>query len=494
MNNNLINSKVNQKSTQFFVTTAFFLLFAVFSINLQAAHLVQDDLRNTVYGSKKPKPPSAKKTTVQNINTKKTFAPKFAPKTITSYRKVTAPNRRVTAPKTTLPSRRATALKKTSRNPSVRPLVTVNFTAQQPNSEIWLNDKNVGLTDKNSVFSKRLSPNAYRVMVKKGNQVIFPPKTINVSVEQTNFKLFNETVVKKIPESGTIIIVPEQKKKPSDESTDTDKEASAKVREVLENYADPSKTDLVTREDWELVYKSAQLGHLQDFTVVQIEAQRWFASGQIELANQNYNYAFAAFKRAIEFMPKSALPFYGLGNTYLADNRPAEALKALQQAIGLEPKMAMTYKKIGDAQRLLKNKKEAIIAYKNAIQLGYTAPETRYWLGVMLLENERTKEGLQQLEQLAESAPTAEIYVAIGDAYGQLKQNVSAVESYRKAIESKPDLAVAYFKLGNVYLNEREYAKAKKTLEKAVELDPDGKTFNRLDAKKKIREATSKIK
>jgi len=484
-NNNLIDSKVNQKSTQFFITATFFLLFVVFSINLQAAHLVQDSLRNTVYGSKKSKPPLAKKTTVQNINTKKTFAPKFAPKTTTSYR-------RVTAPKTVMPSRRATALKKPWKSTSVRPLVTVTFTAQQPNSEIWLNDKNIGLTDNNSVFSKKLYPSTYRVMVKKGSQVVFPPKTINVSAEQTNFKLFNEPVVKKILEPGTIIIVPEQKKKSDDESID--KEASAKVREILEKYADPSKTDLVTREDWEFVFKSAQLGHLQDFTAVQMEAQRWFASGQIELAKLNYNNAFAAFRKSIEFMPKSALPFYGLGDTYLADNRPAEALKALQQAIGLDPKMAMAYKKIGDAQRLLKNKKEALVAYKNAIQLGYTAPETRYWLGMTLLENERTKEGLQQLEELAASVPTAEIYVAIGDAYGQLKQNVSAVESYRKAIESKPNLAVAYFKLGSIYLDEREYPKAKEALEKAVELDPDGKTFNRLDARKKAREATSKIK
>jgi len=484
MNKNLIILKIDQKSIQIFMTAAFFLLFAVFSINLRAAHFMQDDLRNTVYGPKKPKSQPAKSPPVQNPKTKKTSAPRFAPKT--------TPSRRATAPRTTVPLRRATAVKKTWTNSPVRSLVTVTFTAQQPNAEIWLNDRNVGLTDKNSVFSKRLSPNAYRVMVKKSNQVVFPPKTINVSAEQTNFKLFNEPAVKRVPESGTVIIVPEQKSAPHDESTD--KEASAKVREILENYADPSKTDLVGRGDWEFVSKSAQLGHLQDFTAVQIEAQRWFASGQIELANQNYNYAFAAFKKAVEFMPKSALPFYGLGSTYLADNRPAEALKALQQAIGLEPKMAKAYKKIGDAQKLLKNKKEAIIAYKNAIQLGYTTPETRYQLGVTLLENERTKEGLKQLEQLAESAPTAEIYVAIGDAYGQLKQNVSAVESYRKAIESKPDLAVTYFKLGTIYLNAREYPKAKEVIEKALELDPDGKTFNRLDAKKKIREATSKIK
>ncbi len=474
MNKILINSKVNQKSTQFFMTAAFFLLFAVFSINLRAAHLMQDDLRKIVYGPKKPKSQPAKTPTRQNIKTKKTFAPKFAPKTITPYRRATAP-------------------KKTSTKSFVRrALITVTFTAQQPNSEIWLNYKNVGLTDKDSVFSTKLSPNTYRVMVKKWNRVVFPSKLIDVSAEQTDFKLFNEMAVRKTPESETVIIVPEQEKKSDDESKD--KEASIKVREILDNYVDPSKTDSVGREDWEFVYKSAQLGHLQDFTMVQIEAQRWFASGQIEIANQNYNYASAAFKKAIEFMPKSALPFYGLGNTYLADNQPAEALKVLQQAIRLEPKMAMVYKKIGDAQRLVKNKKEALVAYKNAIQLGYATPETRYWLGVMLLGNERTKEGVGQLEELAESAPTAEIYVALGDAYQQLKQNVSAVEFYRKAVESKPELAVAYFKLGSIYLSEREYPKAKESFEKAVELDPNGKTFNLSDAKKKIREATSKIK
>jgi hypothetical protein len=202
MNKILINSKVNQKSTQFFTTAAFFLLFAVFSINLRAAHLMQDDLRKTVYGPKKPKLQPAKTPAGQNIKTKKTFAPK----TIT-------PSRRATAPKTIIPTRKVRTLKKPWTNSSVRELVNVTFTAQQPYAEIWLNEKNVGLTDKNSVFSKKLSPNTYRAMVKKGNQVVFPSKIINVSANQNSFKLFNETAVKKIPESETIIIVPEQPKK-----------------------------------------------------------------------------------------------------------------------------------------------------------------------------------------------------------------------------------------------------------------------------------------
>lgn len=488
MNKNLINPKFNRKSTQLFITAAFFLL-AAFSTNLRAAHPMQNDLRTTIYGPDSPKSPSGKKTGVQNTKTKKTPVP---PVTTPPRRTppITTPPKRT--PPVTTPSRRTPVLINPSTNTSANALVNVTFTTQQAGAEIWLNNKNIGLTDENAVFSKKIPPNTYRVMVKKGNQVVFPTRIIIVTTEQADFKLFSESAGRKTVEAEPVASVPETTEKSGDEPED--REASAKVKQILEDYADPAKTDSVGREDWEFVFKSAQLGHLQDFTAVQMEAQRWFASGQIELAKQNYNYAFAAFKKAVEFMPKSPLPFYGIGDTYLADNQPAEALKALQQAVALDPKMAMAYKKIGDAQRLLKNKKEALAAYRNAIQLGYTAPDTRYWLGVTLLESERPKEGLKQLQELAESDPTPEIYVAIGDAYDQLKQKVSAVEFYRKAIENNPDLAVAYAKLGIIYLDEREYQKAKETLEKAIELDPDGKTFNLLETKKKAREATSKIK
>ena len=39
----------------------------------------------------------------------------------------------------------------------------------------------------------------------------------------------------------------------------------------------PATTDSVTTEDWQIVFQAAQLGQLQGYTAVQIEAQRWFA-------------------------------------------------------------------------------------------------------------------------------------------------------------------------------------------------------------------------
>lgn len=468
----IANLKVCRKSAYFFLAAALFSLFTVFCANLRTAYPMQDDLRKTVYGSKqrKPQPKSQPIKQINNPNIRKS---------------------KLVIPENPDAPKKATFVKKVLPIRSRRALVNVTFTAQQPNLEIWLNDKNVGLTDKDAKFSKKLAPNIYRVAVKKDNQIAFPVKTINVTAEQTEFKLFTETVVRKTPEVKPAAPVEEERKRSDEEIAE---ETAAKIKEILENYADPSKTDTVSTEDWKLVLQAVQLGQLQGFTAVQIEAQRWFASGEIELAKQDYTSAFTAFTKAVEFMPKSALPFYGLGKAYIGDNQPVQALKAFQRAAQLEPKMAMLYKGIGDAQRLLKNKKEAILAYRNAIQLGYTTPETRRLLGVMLLDTERNKEALEQLEELAESAPTAELYVAIGDGYQKLKREFSAIEFYRKSIEIDPNLAVAYFKLGDSLLNQREYSKAKEVLEKALELDPNGKTFNRQEARKKVREAASKIK
>lgn len=477
MNKKAVSSKIVQNPTRFLVIAAI-LLLASFSASVQAASTRQDNLRKTVYGTDKPKA-KPKPKTVKPTNNQKAIKPKTA-----AFVRPATPKKPVAT------------VKKTSANRSRRTLLDVTFTAQQPDLEIWINERYVGRTDGTGEFNGKLAANYYRVMAKKNNQIAFPVKTILVSAAQTEFKLFNEAAIQRTPEPKPVPMpkIEEKRKSTEELAEELAEEISRRIKQILEDYADPSKTDTISIEDWKLVFQSAQLGQLQGFTAVQIEAQRWFASGQIEIAKADYTSAYTAFTKAIEFMPKSALPFYGLGNAYLANKQPTQALRAFEQAARLEPKMAMAHRGIGDAQRALKNKKEALAAYRNAIQLGYTAPETRYRLGVSLLESERVKEGLEQLEDLAKTAPTAEIYVAIGDGYKELEQMVSAVEFYRKAIESNPDLAVAHFKLGTIYFDEREYPKAKEALEKALELDPKGETFNHLDARKKSRQAASKIK
>ncbi|MEO6590597.1 MAG: tetratricopeptide repeat protein, partial [Pyrinomonadaceae bacterium] len=367
--------------------------------------------------------------------------------------------------------------------------ITVTFVTGEPYAEVWLNDKNSGQTDQNAVLEKKLAVGEYRVMARNKFRVIYPMTKISVSSDQTTFKLFNE----KIPAQDAVITgLSEETKKKSDE--ELAEEISAEVKRILVDYADPKKTDSITASDWELVYKAAKLGNLQGYSAVDIEAQRWFASGQLELAKENYTNASTAFNKAMEFMPASGLLYYAVGNTYLASKQAVDALKAYQKSLQLSPKMGMTYKKIGDVQRILGKEKEAIAAYKNAVQFGYDNVETRFGLALTLLQNKQTEEAITQLLEVEKEKPTAEVYLALGDAYEKIKRDVSAIEYYQKAIQAAPNSSAAYFKLGDVYFSQREYVKAKDSFEKAVALDPEGKVLNKSEAQKKLREAASKIK
>lgn len=369
--------------------------------------------------------------------------------------------------------------------------VTVTFITAEPFAEVWIDDKKSGLTNENSRLEKKLPMGDYRIMVRNKVRVIFPLTKISISPEQTTFKLFEEKdVVKKDPDVKKPDTEDLSKKDPRALANDI----GAEIKRILTDYADPQKTDSVTTSDWELVYKAAQLGQLQGYSAVEVESQRWFASGQLELAKENYTNAFTAFNKANEFMPTSGLLYYAIGNTYLANKQPSDALKAYQRSLQLTPKMGMTYKKLGDALRTLEKEKEAIAAYKNAVQFGYDNVETRLGLALTLLQTKQTEEAITQLLEVEKQKKSAEVYLALGDAYQKTKRDVSAIEYYQKAIQAAPNSATAYFKLGDVYYSQREYVKAKQAFEKAVELDPEGRALNRNEAQKKLREAASKIK
>lgn len=439
-----------EKLTFKFGVVTLLSLFGTLSVIIHAAPLVQDDLRNTVYGNK---PSKSKKT---GATPKPTIAAKK--------------KKRVVGSKTTL--------------------VPVIFTTQEARAEVWLNNRNIGLTDGGAQLRRNLAPGIYQVMIKRGNQVLLPAQSISVTPEQTDFNLFRE--VAKAPKTQPVTQKTETPKPKTEQQIAM--EMSERVKQTLEDYTNPQKTDTVTTADWEFVLQAAQLGQLQDYTAVQIEAQRWFASGQIELAKGNYPNAFTAFNKALEYMPNSGLPFYGLGNAYLANKQPAEALKAFQRSLQLTPNQGMVYRRLGDALRLTEKEKEAINAYKNAIQFGYRTPETRYYLATVIAKTGKHKEAIDELLEVAKETQTADVYIALGNSYQALKRDVSALEAYRKATELDPNSAIAFDNLGDVLYKQREYAQAKEAFEKAVSLDPDGKSLNLPETQKKLREASSRIK
>lgn len=439
----------------------FFIILSFISLNISA----QDSLR-------------------EFLNTKSEKSAKTTKKTVDSKARSTprSTSNRAATPKP------AKKLVKITRGP-----VTVTFITAEPFAEVWINDKKSGSTNEDSRLEKKLPMGDYRVMVRNKVRVIFPLTRISISPEQTTIRLFEEKTA-----TTTTAGNDNDTKKSDDEyrkdPTGLAKDIGVEIKRILTDYADPQKTDSISTSDWELVYRAAQVGQLQGYSAVEIEAQRWFASGQLELAKSNYTNALTAFNKANEFMPTSGLLFYSIGNTYLANKQAADALKAYQRSLQLTPKMGMTYKKLGDAFRMLEKEKEAISAYKNAVQFGYDNVETRLGLALTMLQNKQTEEAITQLEEVEKVKKTLEVYLALGDAYQKTKRDVSAIGAYQQAVKVAPTSATAYFKLGDVFYSQREYVKAKQAFEKAVELDPEGRALNKTEAQKKLREAASKIK
>ncbi|MBT6516593.1 MAG: tetratricopeptide repeat protein, partial [Candidatus Marinimicrobia bacterium] len=64
-------------------------------------------------------------------------------------------------------------------------------------------------------------------------------------------------------------------------------------------------------------------------------------------------------------------------------------------------------------------------------------------------------------------------YYNLGIAYNNQGNYTKAIESYKKAIELKPDYALAYNNLGIAYNNQGNYTKAIESYKKAIELKPD---------------------
>lgn len=451
----LFNNTNSINSNLIIRLSAFLFVFIFFAVNSPAQNSLRDFL-NT-----KPDKPAPQKTNESK--------PRNSPKAASNKN-------------TQRQTKKAAAQPKQS-------LITVTFVTGEPYAEVWLNDKKSGQANESSILEKKLAMGDYRVMARNKFRVIYPMTRISISTDQNTFNLFEEKVIE---EDSAKTENTEPNKKKTDEELAM--EISGEVKRILQDYADPQKTDSISASDWELVYKAAQLGQLQGYSPVDVEAQRWFASGQLELAKENFPNALTAFNKAMELMPASGLVYYAVGNTYLANKNPSDALKAYQKSIQLSPKMGMTYKKLGDAYRILDKEKEAIAAYKSAVQFGYNNVETRLGLALTLLRTKQTEEAITQLLEVAKEKPTAEVYLALGEAYEKTKRDVSAIEYYQKAIQAAPNSAEAYFKLGDVYYAQREYVKAKETFEKAVQLDPDGKVLNKTEAQKKLREATSKIK
>ena len=462
----ILIKRLNRNGLKFKLISIFTCLI-ILPVFAQIVYSQDSELEKSVY---KPKPQSSKKAT--------------------SNRSKKSSNKKSNSKKTSPASKKRSVkrpVKKTTRKRNRNVLVT--FMTSSPQQEIWYGDKKLGITNGESQLEKWMKRGKYLLSVKNNDgDLIVKPKLVDISSKNTKFALLEEKPVEK----------PKPKVKTVEEKIDTDLkesiEAADKVKDILARYIDPLKTGTVSQSDWEYVSKMVKANKLNNFTKIQIEAQSWFSSGQIEFAKGNYKNAYVAFKKSANIIPDSAYPHYALGNAYFANREIANATNAFKKTIQLDPGFALAHQKLGEIYSISGKNKEAIISYKLAIQNGFNTPDVRFDLAKIYIKEKRREEASKELESVAEEAPSADVYISLGDLYTDLKREISAYEAYQKATKLSPTSAIAFFKLGDILYSAREYQRSKKAFEQAMSLDKKGRKINILLARKFIRDAANKLK
>jgi tetratricopeptide (TPR) repeat protein len=109
-----------------------------------------------------------------------------------------------------------------------------------------------------------------------------------------------------------------------------------------------------------------------------------------------------------------------------------------------------------------------------------------------LISERRWEEALFKLQAIAARAPSADVYLIIGQCHEELKQTISAVQAYTKAAELAPQSPISHYRLGALLLDQREYKLASDEIQRAIALDPWGARIDLAMARKKMQEITNK--
>lgn len=360
-------------------------------------------------------------------------------------------------PRPVQPNRRRRAARRAAAEYSRLSFIEVTFITGVPDVAIYWMDRGttrfLGRTGDDGRVRLRLLPGTYDIIASRPGYAS-QRKQITVSNGANSFDFDYTNVAKGVSAS------------------------SATAKEVIERFVDPQRTDSVTLDDWQAALAQIRGELINNPVDSQLRARADFVQGQINLLSGNHSGAIVAFNSAALRMRDSALAYWGLGSAYLATNRLREAERAYQRAVELDARSALAFKGLGDVAVRQGKTKEAIEYYKRAMDLGYRSPEMMLQMAQALLRQRRWGEALPLLEEVARVRPSAEVFIAVGDAYVGLGKPMSAAPAYKRAMELDPKSALAYYKYGELSFEMREYGDALQALERALVLDQQGRVIN----------------
>ena len=211
--------------------------------------------------------------------------------------------------------------------------------------------------------------------------------------------------------------------------------------------------------------------------------------------NKDYDRAIADYSKSLALKPDddNALAMRGL--CYRKKEDYDRAVNDYNASIDIDPTDAQIYNNRGVAYYLKGEIARAIADYKKALELkpGYKKAEENLDLA---LRKQRILAPAKTEKKPKPKKISAKDYNNRGVEYHKKKDINSAIDSYSKAIELKPNYALAYYNRGNSWYALKKYDRAKADYTAAIRLDPDNPSSyvnrSRIWVKKKDYQRASK--
>ncbi|MCA1200252.1 sulfotransferase [Sphingomonas sp. R647] len=159
--------------------------------------------------------------------------------------------------------------------------------------------------------------------------------------------------------------------------------------------------------------------------------------------------AAMAYQQIVDANPQDADSWNNLGNVRHELGELETALAALNQARILRPDSAIIHTNIGRVLASMSRYEESSALFQEAVRLDPRNPAVLLEFGHALTRLDRSREALVAYADAARmDATNPEIFVAMGLAFMDLEDRARAEQSYRFALNAKPDFGAASLNLG----------------------------------------------
>jgi tetratricopeptide (TPR) repeat protein len=165
--------------------------------------------------------------------------------------------------------------------------------------------------------------------------------------------------------------------------------------------------------------------------------------------------AAAEYQTAVRMQPDDAGLRVSLANCYLKVKQYRQALDLLGPLEG-SAYSATVYGQEGLCYYFLAKYDTAVIKFRAGLGADSTQPATAFNLGLALMSLGKYRAAIGEFERairLGRTDLAAGSYDRIGSAWYALKRTQPALRAYRRAIEEKPLMPIAYYNLGVLYEN-----------------------------------------